>query len=308
MMTTTTQLPFEAYRSLIRLDKPFKADDPRTEAENDTDIIIDELLTFLKSELPYPSFPVDGVRDRRRAIQALLTMRRPDPLPDRLHAKLDRLLQKELQKKKITDAQSLPRIRQVFAQTVPPAVGHCSLWQGDITTLKADAIVNAANSTLLGCFTPFHGCIDNVIHAAAGPRLREDCHAIMVAQGHPEDTGRAKITRGYNLPSRHVLHTVGPIFESSDNGPSQKQKEQLAACYVSCLDLASRAGRIQSIAFCAISTGVFAFPPVTAARIALDTVARWLERNPGRMDLVVFNVFSDLDRQIYEKLLLRKEP
>ena len=174
------------------------------------------------------------------------------------------------------------------------------MWQGDITTLAVDAIVNAANAELLGCFHPFHPCIDNAIHAAAGPRLRDDCARIMQAQGVPEETGHAKATRGYNLPARFVLHTVGPIVRK---GLSPEHEEALARCYRACLDTAARLDRVRSVAFCAVSTGVFGFPREPAARIALRTVGAWLGEHPGAIDLVVFNVFAAVDRAAYEKAL-----
>jgi len=160
--------------------------------------------------------------------------------------------------------------------------------------------VNAANEQLLGCFQPFHACIDNAIHAAAGPRLREDCARLMAAQGHPEPTGVAKATRGYNLPARYVLHTVGPIVERT-LGP--QHEEALAASYCACLDLAVAIGDVRTVVFCCISTGVFGFPKRPAARIALRTVGGWLRDRAGALDRVVFNVFGDEDRQVYAALL-----
>ena len=186
------------------------------------------------------------------------------------------------------------------------------LWRGDITTLGADAIVNAANSqtlradavvnaanaSLLGCFVPGHGCIDNAIHTFAGVQLRLECARIMSVQGHEEPTGQAKLTGAYNLPAAHVIHTVGPI---ADGHPSDLNRRQLAACYRSCLDLASGAG-LKSIAFCCVSTGAFGFPQQEAAEIAVQTVQAWLDRHGAEM-AVVFNVFTDVDETAYRKLL-----
>ena len=172
------------------------------------------------------------------------------------------------------------------------------LWQGDITTLAADAIVNAANRQMLGCFVPCHGCIDNAIHTYAGVQLRLECAGIMERQGHEEETGHAKITKAYNLPCRFILHTVGPIIYGS---VSEADRKLLADCYRSCLDLAAEHG-LRSVAFCCISTGEFHFPNELAAQIAIQTVTDWQRQNPNQME-VIFNVFKDSDREIYERLL-----
>ena len=173
--------------------------------------------------------------------------------------------------------------------------------RNDITTMKVDAIVNAANSALLGCFVPMHRCIDNAIHSAAGVQLRLACDRLMQAQGHPEPTGRAKITDGYNLPARYVLHTVGPIVR--DTEPTPRQERQLADCYRSCLALAD-AHDLQSIAFCCISTGEFGFPQKRAAEIAVSTVRAYLDATVATgINSVIFNVFKDDDLSIYRNLL-----
>lgn len=176
--------------------------------------------------------------------------------------------------------------------------GRIRLWQGDITTLAADAIVNAANSQMLGCWAPGHHCIDNAIHTFAGVQLRLECARIMDAQGHEEPTGSAKITAAHNLPSKHVIHTVGPI---ANGRPTNQHRVQLSSCYKSCLDLARENG-LSSIAFCCISTGVFGFPRQEAAQIAVETVRKWLDRTSAQMT-VVFNVFTDSDYDIYADLL-----
>ena len=172
------------------------------------------------------------------------------------------------------------------------------MWQGDITTLAVDAIVNAANSQMLGCFVPCHGCIDNAIHSASGIQLRLECARIMAKQGFEEPTGRAKITEAYNLPCRYVLHTVGPIIYGKVTVESRRL---LAECYRSCLELAA-AYELKSIAFCCISTGEFHFPNELAARIAIETVKEYRQTHHNPME-VVFNVFKDSDYEIYERLL-----
>ena len=170
-----------------------------------------------------------------------------------------------------------------------------TIWQGDITRLKVDAIVNAANAQALGCWAPLHNCIDNCIHSAAGIQLRKECADKM--QGRLLATGDAFITQGYNLPARHVIHTVGPIIP--DGIPTKEQEEQLAQCYRSCLDLAEQNG-LESIAFCCISTGVFHFPNELAASIAIETVKSYPRH---ALKTIVFNVFLDKDRDIYQQLL-----
>lgn len=172
------------------------------------------------------------------------------------------------------------------------------LWQGDITALKVDAIVNAANSQMCGCFRPMHNCVDNIIHSKAGIELRLRCNDIMQAQGHEEPTGQAKITPAFNLPCKYVLHTVGPIVQERLR---KEHEELLASCYRSCLELAEENG-VSSIAFCCISTGVFMFPNKRAAEIAVETVQKYLEETGSRMQ-VVFNVFKDEDLHIYKRLL-----
>ncbi|MBQ8458452.1 MAG: protein-ADP-ribose hydrolase [Prevotella sp.] len=178
---------------------------------------------------------------------------------------------------------------------ITPQASDILLWQGDITRLKLDAIVNAANAQALGCWAPLHNCIDNCIHSAAGIQLRKECADKM--QGRLLATGDAFITKGYNLPAKHVIHTVGPIIP--DGIPTKEQEEQLAQCYRSCLDLAEQNG-LESIAFCCISTGVFHFPNELAARIAIETVKSYPRH---ALKTIVFNVFLDKDRDIYQQLL-----
>ena len=178
---------------------------------------------------------------------------------------------------------------------ITPQTSDIRLWQGDITRLKVDAIVNAANAQALGCWAPLHNCIDNCIHSAAGIQLRKECADKM--QGRLLATGDAIITKGYNLPAKHVIHTVGPIIP--DGIPTMEQEEQLAQCYRSCLDLAEKNG-LESIAFCCISTGVFHFPNQRAAEIAIETVKSYPRHS---LKTIVFNVFLDKDRDIYEQLL-----
>ena len=249
------------------------------------------LIQKLTEEMPqYRPEALPALFPRRwQLLRGLMNVRPPRPASEAFLETQDAFLRQMTREKGITDV------------AVLQACGRdprLTLWQGDITTLRCDAIVNAANSQLLGCFSPCHGCIDNIIHTMAGVQLRLACHALMAAQGHEEPTGQAKITPGFNLPARYVLHTVGPIVD----GPLSAEHERLlASCYRSCLDLAAENG-CKSIAFCCISTGVFMFPNQRAAEIAVKTVRAWLTATGSRMR-VVFNVFKDLDRQLYEHLL-----
>ncbi len=304
-------LDLEEYRSAIHLDEPFNAPEPAPASEKARADLVDELLanletdgTLERSGIRLEAFP-SSYTEKRRLFKALLTVRDPDPLPDWFHAQMDRLLQYEKGQHTITEATSLPRVSQMFPGSTYGSAELCALWQGDITTLGVDAIVNAANAQMLGCFQPFHTCIDNIIHSAAGPRLREDCAAIMQIQGNLEGTGWAKITRSYNLPSKYVLHTVGPIIPRGQAQISNEQENQLSTSYRACLELAGRVADVRSLAFCCISTGVFGFSQEPAARIGLQTVHRWLSENPTALDLVVFNVFTQVVLEIYTQLLSR---
>lgn len=180
-----------------------------------------------------------------------------------------------------------------------PADARLRLWRGDITAFAADAIVNAANSQMLGCWQPGHHCIDNAIHTFAGIQLRQECADMMREQGHEEPTGRAKITRAYNLPAKRIIHTVGPI---ANGNPSDEHRAQLAQCYRSCLECAVENG-LTSIAFCCISTGVFGFPQEEAARIAVSAVRSWLDEHAEARVIVVFNVFGEYDEVLYRAQL-----
>ena len=235
------------------------------------------------------AFPVDAF-SQRRLLRSLMNVRPPMPLAPKFLEVQDALLSAEREEKGVVNGDALP-----------PTAGdpRLVLWQGDITRLRADAIVDADNSALLGCFAPCHGCIDNAIHTFAGVQLRAACAKAMAAQGHPEPTAQAKVTDGYNLPARRVIHTVGPI---ADGRPTDTHRRQLAECYRACLDAAAAAG-LSSIAFCCISTGVFGFPQKEAASIAVASVRRWLNEHPDIPMTVVFNVFSETDESLYRPLL-----
>lgn len=249
------------------------------------DILLSEMPQYRPQAAPIPA----GPEEQRRLLRALMNLRPPLPLGEGFLRLQDALLAREREEKGVVDPASLP---------VTAADPRLVLWQGDITRLGADVIVNAANSALLGCFCPCHGCIDNAIHSAAGLQLREECHRLMEAQGHDEPTGRAKLTGGYALPARYVLHTVGPIVQ----GPlTRRHREELAACYRACLDLAGEKG-LEQVAFCCISTGEFHFPNQEAARIAVETVTGYLD-SQSAVKRVIFNVFKDVDAAVYRALL-----
>ncbi len=225
--------------------------------------------------------------EQKHILRALLNIRMPIPASNEFLAVQDAYLQEETKRKGITE----------FSDLKPIAEG-LYLWQGDITTLRCDAIVNAANSAMLGCFCPNHGCIDNAIHTFAGVQLRLACAELMKRQGHEEQTGQAKITPAFNLPCNYVIHTVGPIVQG---WLTKKDKELLASCYRSCLELADR-NNLKSIAFCCISTGEFHFPNDKAARIAIQTVKDYKAQTHSEIE-VIFNVFKETDFNIYRELL-----
>ena len=252
-----------------------------------------QINAMLLDELPgyrpqARSFSADAV-GQRHLLRSLMNIRPPMPLREEYLAVQDALLSAEREEKGVVDGMGLPTV---------PAHPQIAVWQGDITRLGVDAVVNAANSALLGCFHPCHGCIDNAIHSAAGLQLRDECNRLMQAQGSPEPAGRAKLTKGYNLPARYVLHTVGPIVHGR---VTSKDCKELASCYRACLELAAEHS-LESVAFCCISTGEFHFPHQEAAEIAIKTVAGFL-RQDSSIKRVILNVFKDVDAEIYRQLL-----
>lgn len=290
-------LTLDDYRSAVRLDEVFSP--PRAAPSVG-------LGASLLSKLAAHDGPSPFDRDdltAREALYARLIARSPEPFPEGFLDELDALLTTELARRAVTEARSLPAL----ALTAYPSLdGVASLWRGDITALSVDAIVNAANGAMLGCFRPGHACVDNAIHAAAGPRLRDDCATIMRLQSFEEPVGAAKITRGYNLPSRFVVHTVGPAIARGE-AVTDAHDEALASSYRASLDLASQVSSIRSIAFSSVSTGVFGFPPERAARVALSAVSRWIDAHPRRFDRVVFDVFSDSDLRVYRDALTNSQ-
>lgn len=252
-----------------------------------------ERLTFLinyliseNSELKLIDIPAQDTA-RKRLLRSLMNIRPPKTVSKEFLDVQDAYLQEECTQKGV-----------ISLSDISIAEPGIYLWQGDITRLSVDAIVNAANSAMLGCFVPCHGCIDNAIHSAAGVELRLECYRIMEKQKTEEPTGKAKITKAYNLPCRYVLHTVGPIIYGD---VTEKDCDLLSECYRSCLELAA-AYQLKTIAFCCISTGEFHFPNEKAAAIAIQTVQDYQRKNQNGLE-VVFNVFKDSDYQIYKQLL-----
>ncbi|MGW9102701.1 protein-ADP-ribose hydrolase [Priestia megaterium] len=292
-----SQLPLDKYSSLIYLKNNYI---PSMLYLNRNEEIINELLdTLLKESYNFDIVEIpSGYTDKRNLLRGLLNAREAKPLDIEFLQKLDSFLQTELKEKGVVKVEQLKTVADLFPNNSFNQSDKFILWQGDITQLNAHAIVNAANKYMLGCFQPFHACIDNAIHSAAGPQLREDCETIMSIQRELEGTGGAKITRGYNLPSNFVLHTVGPIVPKGSE-LTREQKKQLASCYISCLELANEIAEIKTVAFCAISTGVFGFPKPEAADIAVNTVNDWLNTHSNSFEKIIFNVFSYEDYEQY---------
>ena len=277
-------LTLKEYKNLIDLGyvpKPMRILD-----EKEKSAICDEMLAVLleeRNEIAAFSYPYKVKRD---LIWGYLNERLPNPVTPRFLEIQDKLFQSETAENGIVDASSFEYEENI------------ALWQGDITRLNTDAVVNAANNALLGCFIPHHKCIDNVIHSRAGVQVRLDCSKIMGAQGEAEPAGCAKITLAYNLPSKYIIHTVRPMVGLS---VTDEDRRVLRNCYVSSLNLAREMG-LESIAFCCISTGIFGFPNDEAAAIAVGAVKSWLLENGGKMR-VVFDVFLDKVRETYKAVL-----
>ena len=244
---------------------------------------IRKVIEYLKADNRVSHRIPATLEERQRIMRALSNIWEPRSISPEFLTMQDAELQMQCDEKGV-----------VTTSDISPLTSDIILWQGDITRLKVDAIVNAANAQALGCWSPLHNCIDNCIHSAAGVQLRKECADIM--QGRLLKTGEAFITQGYNLPAKHVIHTIGPIIETGV--PTKEQEEQLAQCYRSCLDLAEE-NHLESIAFCCISTGVFHFPNERAAEIAIETVRAYPRKS---VKTVVFNVFLDKDYDIYNKL------
>lgn len=244
--------------------------------------------------------------EKRMLLRSLMNIRMPGKMNENVVKVQDEFLTEEAREKGIVELTDIPTAAEQYGSSHPYA-DKISVWQGDITRLRAGAIVNAANSQMLGCFVPCHKCIDNAIHSAAGIELREACSHYMKRRRmqygarYEEPTGRAVLTKGYNLPADYVIHTVGPIVGGSLN---QKLKDDLKSCYLNVLKCCVE-HKIRSVAFCCISTGEFHFPNDEAAKIAADTVTGFLKEHDPEFDRIIFNVFKDVDRELYEAELKR---
>lgn len=258
----------------------------RINTEEQLDYLVNYLIDEREEDIDVP----DDYYSKRLLLRSLMNVRLPMEISKEFLNIQDEFLTGETLNKDLTSVDDIGDVK-----------GKIMLWQGDIVTLKVDAIVNAANSKLLGCFIPQHNCIDNVIHSAAGLQLRQECSRIMQIQQKDEEIGKAKITGAYNLPSKHVIHTVGPAIPQGSK-PSDSDMALLASCYRSCLDIASN-HELESIAFCCISTGVFNFPQKLAAKIAVETVEKYLKNTETSLNHVIFNVFDDENYLIYKELL-----
>lgn len=245
------------------------------------DSLLEEKKEYKKIVLP------QSADEQKTLLRSLMNIRMAAPISEAFLQIQDEYLREAVKEKGITDIKDLKPVEEGIY-----------LWQGDITTLCCDAIVNAANSGMTGCYQPCHNCIDNCIHTYAGIQLRNACAEIMEKQGYEEPTGRAKITPAFNLPCKYVLHTVGPIVQGH---LTKRHEELLASCYRSCLELADE-NDVKSIAFCCISTGVFMFSNERAAEIAVQTVRDYRKEKNSGIE-VIFNVWKDVDYKIYRELL-----
>ena len=231
---------------------------------------------------------------KKQLLRSLMNIRMPGEMPGEVLKVQDEYLQERIRENGIVGLNDIPEIRDGI-----------SIWQGDITRLRVDAIVNAANSQMLGCFIPMHTCIDNCIHTFAGVQLRAECSRQMnkmrarYGRDYEQPTAVPMLTDAYNLPAKKVVHIVGPIVQDKLTPDLEKD---LADCYTNTLELCAE-NNLRSVAFCCISTGVFHFPNKRAAEIAVHTVREWLEAHPGEVDRVIFNVFKEEDREYYESEL-----
>ncbi len=279
-------LSLEEYKDLVDLT-PFPRPEPFRSMEEKTEAC-ETLLKFLLRERGMIAAFSATYERKRSLVRGYMNERLSLPIPQDILDIQDRLFWTESIERGIVDVSKFSEIKYGI-----------SLWEGDITRLNADGIVNAANSRMLGCFLPEHRCIDNAIHSFAGMQLRRDCARIMAQQGVPEEAGDAKITRAYNLPSKYVLHTVGPMIGRE---PTREQRGELRSCYISCLNLAAEMN-LRSIAFCCVGTGVFNFPHAAAAEIAVGAAVNW-KLHHAESDLrILFNTFLEEDTEIYENIL-----
>lgn len=261
---------------------------------------------FIEDSGEYSSLSIpDSLQEQRYLLRSLMNIRMPRVLDAETVRIQDEYLQERNRENGIVNISEIPSAASC-GSTLPFA-SQMHLWQGDITRLSADAIVNAANSQMLGCFIPMHTCIDNCIHTFAGIELRAECARRMrqmqmkYGPEYEQPTAVPMLTGGYNLPAKHVIHVVGPVITGRLTG---EKEQQLADCYANVLDLCFE-NHLKSVAFCCISTGVFRFPNRRAAAIAVGTVSEWFSSHPDSCIHVIFNVYKEEDRTLYEKELYR---
>ena len=278
------------------------ADRSRTKQEKRLDYLLHE---FKEDSVQYRDLETgEDYDEKRKYLRSLMNIRMPGAMDEDVVRVQDEFLAEEAKEKGIVELKDIPAAAEQYGSSHPHA-DKISVWQGDITRLHVGAIVNAANSRMLGCFVPCHGCIDNAIHSAAGIELREACSYYMnrkrmqYGRRYEEPTGHAVLTEGYNLPAEYVIHTVGPIVGGYLD---QKLKNDLKNCYLNVLKCCVE-HKIHSVAFCCISTGEFHFPNDEAAKIAVKTVTEFLNEHSGEFDRVIFNVFKDIDKELYENEL-----
>ena len=267
---------------------------------------LDYLVDSFKDEAPeYRKVRVpNDTEGKQRLLRSLMNVRMPKPASSEVLSVQDTYLRGRALEKGIVNISEMPTVKESLGSTHPFA-DNISIWQGDITRIAAEAIVNAANSQMLGCFIPMHTCIDNCIHTYAGIQLREDCARRMnslrlkFGDDYEQPTAIPMLTDAYNLPAKKVIHIVGPIVQYELTPQLEKDLED---CYRNTLNMCRDNG-LNSVAFCCISTGVFHFPNKRAAEIAVQTATEWLDENPDCIERVIFNVFKDEDKKYYEELL-----
>ena len=285
-----------------RKESDKNTDQSRKKQEKRLDYLLHE---FKEDSVQYRDLETgEDYDEKRKYLRSLMNIRMPGPMDEDVVRVQDEFLAEEAKEKGIVELKDIPAAAEQYGSSHPYA-DKISIWQGDITRLHVGAIVNAANSRMLGCFVPCHGCIDNAIHSAAGIELREACSHYMnrkrmqYGRRYEEPTGHAVLTEGYNLPAEYVIHTVGPIVGGYLD---QKLKNDLKNCYLNVLKCCVE-HKIHSVAFCCISTGEFHFPNDEAAKIAVETVTEFLNEHSGEFDRVIFNVFKDIDKELYENEL-----
>lgn len=263
------------------------------------------LREFKEDSVRYRDLEVSGdYMEKRMALRSLMNIRMPGKMAEEVVRVQDEFLSEEAEEKGIVTLDEIPAIAEQYGSSHPFA-DKISIWQGDITRLQVGVIVNAANSQMLGCFVPCHRCIDNVIHSAAGIELREECSHYMkrrkmqYGSRYEEPTGQAVLTKGYNLPAKYVIHTVGPVVGGR---LTQALRDDMRNCYRNVLQCCVE-NQIRSVAFCCISTGEFHFPNDEAAKIAVETVTDFLKEHGEEFDRIILNVFKDIDRELYEEEL-----